>query len=43
MLKVMVVDDESIVVESIKYIIDKNFTDVMVSGTARSGREARES
>ena len=42
MLKVMVVDDESIVVESIKYIIDKNFTDVMVSGTARSGREAIE-
>jgi two-component system response regulator YesN len=42
MLKVMVVDDESIVVESIKYIIDKNFTDIMVSGTARSGREAIE-
>ncbi len=42
MLKVMVVDDESIVIESIKYIIDKNFKDVMISGTARSGREAIE-
>jgi len=42
MLKIMVVDDESIVIESIKYIVVKNFKDVMVAGTARSGREAIE-
>jgi two-component system response regulator YesN len=42
MLKIMVVDDESIVIESIKYIIDRNFQDVVVSGMARSGREAIE-
>lgn len=42
MLKVMVVDDESIVIESIKYIIDKNFNDILVADTARSGREAIE-
>lgn len=42
MLRVMVVDDENIVIESIKYIIQKNFDDVEVVATARSGREAIE-
>lgn len=42
MLKIMVVDDENIVIDSIKYIVDKNFDDVVVAGTARSGREAIE-
>ncbi|NLX64489.1 MAG: response regulator [Clostridiaceae bacterium] len=42
MLRIMVVDDESIVIESIKYIIEKNFKDVMLAGVAHSGREAIE-
>lgn len=42
MLRVMIVDDENIVIESITYIIQKNFEDVAVAGTARSGREAIE-
>lgn len=42
MLKVMIVDDEDIVIDSIKFIISKNFSDVAISGTARSGREAIE-
>ena len=42
MLKIMVVDDESIVIESIKYIIEKNFKDIKVECIAiwkRSNRE----
>lgn len=42
MLKIMVVDDENIVIESIKYIVEKNFDNVVVAETARSGREAIE-
>lgn len=42
MLRIMVVDDENIVIESIKYIVEKNFDNVEVVGTARSGREAIE-
>ena len=42
MLKIMVVDDESIVIESIKYIIEKNFKDIKVECIAHSGREAIE-
>ena len=42
MLKIMVVDDENIVIESIKYIVEKNFDSVVVVETARSGREAIE-
>ena len=42
MLKLMVVDDENIVIESIKYIVEKNFDSVVVVETARSGREAIE-
>ncbi|HHY63964.1 MAG TPA: response regulator [Clostridiaceae bacterium] len=42
MLKIMVVDDENIVIESIRYIVEKNFDNVIVAETARSGREAIE-
>lgn len=42
MIKIMVVDDENIVIESIQYIVKKNFDNVFVVGTARSGREAIE-
>lgn len=42
MLKVLVVDDEYLVLDSLKMIISKNFNDVKVVGTASSGREAIE-
>lgn len=42
MYKLLVADDEQIVLDSIKFIIEKNFSDVVVSATARSGREAIE-
>lgn len=42
MYKLLVADDEQIVLDSIKFIIEKNFRDVAVVGTARSGREAIE-
>lgn len=42
MLKIMVVDDENIVIESIKYIVEKNFDNVVVAESARTGREAIE-
>lgn len=42
MYKLLVVDDEQIVVDSIKYIVENNFSDIIVAGTARSGREAIE-
>lgn len=42
MLRIMVVDDENIVIDSIKYIVEKNFDNVVVAETARSGREAIE-
>jgi two-component system, response regulator YesN len=42
MLKILVVDDESIVIDSIKYIIERNFSEAVIAGTARSGREAIE-
>lgn len=42
MYKVLVADDEQIVLDSIKFIIEKNFSDIIVAGTARSGREAIE-
>lgn len=42
MLKIMVADDENIVIDSIKYIVSKNFDNVLVAETARSGREAIE-
>lgn len=42
MYRIMIVDDEKIVIDSLKYIIEKNFSDVEIIATARSGREAIE-
>ncbi len=42
MYKLLIADDEKIVLDSIRFIIEKNFIDVVVIGTARSGREAIE-
>ncbi|CCC57991.1 MULTISPECIES: response regulator [Caloramator] len=42
MLKILIVDDEYLVLDSLKMIISKNFEDVKVIGTASSGREAIE-
>ncbi|WP_027307832.1 response regulator [Caloramator sp. ALD01] len=42
MLKVLIVDDEYLVLEYIKMIIEKNFDDVKIVDTAATGREAIE-
>lgn len=42
MYSLMVADDEKIVIDAVKYIIDKNFNDINIIETARSGREAIE-
>ena len=42
MFKVMIVDDEKVAIDSLKFIIEKSFTDVDIITTARSGREAIE-
>lgn len=42
MYRLLIADDEQIVLDSIRFIVEKNFTDVAVAGTARSGREAIE-
>lgn len=42
MYRLLIADDEQIVLDSIRFIVEKNFTDVVVAGTARSGREAIE-
>ncbi|WP_058485842.1 response regulator [Defluviitalea phaphyphila] len=43
MIKIMLVDDEKIVIDSLKFILEKNFdSDIKIVGTARSGREAIE-
>ncbi|MCX8131793.1 MAG: response regulator [Clostridia bacterium] len=42
MYKLLVADDEQIVLDSIRYIIDKNFDGNISVSTARSGREAIE-
>lgn len=42
MYKLLIADDEQIVLDSIKFIIEKNFLYVVEVGTARSGREAIE-
>ncbi len=42
MIKLLIADDEHIVIESIKFIIDKFLDDVEIVGTAGSGREAIE-
>ncbi|KAF0193417.1 MAG: two component system response regulator, partial [Bacteroidetes bacterium] len=42
MYRVMIADDEKVAIDSLKYILEKNFDDVEVISTARSGREAIE-
>ena len=42
MYRVMIADDEKIAIDSLKYIIEKNFDEAEVISTARSGREAIE-
>ena len=42
MIKLLIADDEPIVIESIQFIIDKFIDDVVVVGAASSGREAIE-
>ncbi len=42
MYKLMVVDDEQLAIESVKYIVDKEIDNITVVNTARSGREAIE-
>lgn len=42
MYRLLIADDEQIVLDSIRFIVEKNFTDVVVAGTARSGRDAIE-
>lgn len=42
MIKLLIADDEHIVIESIKFIIEKYVDNVEVVGSARSGREAIE-
>lgn len=42
MIRLLIADDEYIVIESIKYILEKYVSDVEVVGTASSGREAIE-
>lgn len=40
--KVLVVDDEPIAVESVIYMLTKNFEEIEIAGSARSGKEAIE-
>ncbi len=42
MFKVIIADDEKVAIDSLKFIIEKSFTDVEVVASARSGREAIE-
>ncbi|WMJ88664.1 response regulator [Anaerocolumna sp. MB42-C2] len=42
MYKVLVVDDEPIAVESVVYMINKNFDSIDIIGTSRSGKDAIE-
>lgn len=42
MYKMLIADDEQIVLDSIKFIIKKNFSNAVVVETAKSGREAIE-
>lgn len=42
MYKVMIADDEKVAIDSLKFIIEKSFTDAEIIATARSGREAVE-
>lgn len=38
----MVCDDEQIMIESVRHIVEKEFSDIRIVETARSGREAIE-
>ena len=42
MYKLIIADDEKIVIDSLKYIIEKNFNNIEIIATARSGREVIE-
>jgi YesN/AraC family two-component response regulator len=42
MYKVMIADDEKVAIDSLKFIIERNFSDAEIAATARSGREAVE-
>lgn len=42
MYKAIIADDEKVAIDSLKFIIEKSFTDVEIVATARSGREAIE-
>lgn len=42
MYKVMIADDEKVAIDSLKFIIEKSFSDAEIIATARSGREAIE-
>ncbi|MBN1624485.1 MAG: response regulator [Clostridia bacterium] len=40
MYKLLIVDDERIVIDAVKFIINKEVDDILVAGTASTGREA---
>ncbi len=42
MIKLLIVDDEQIVIDSMKYIVDNYIDDAIIVGSAKSGREAIE-
>ncbi len=40
MIKIMIADDEKVAIDALKYIIEKNFSNVEVISSVRTGREA---
>ena len=42
MYSLLVCDDEQIMIESVKHIVEKEFSNIRIAETARSGREAIE-
>lgn len=42
MYRVLIVDDEPIAVQSIEFVLNKNFNNINIVGTARSGKDAIE-
>ena len=42
MYKLLIVDDEQIVLDAISFVVKNNFSDIIVGGIAKSGREAIE-
>lgn len=42
MYKILIVDDEPIAVQSVEFMITKNFNNIKIVGTARSGKDAIE-